>query len=744
MKYIFRAFSFLFLTLTLVPYCTFADVVKGSPSNVSVQLSWRYQFQFAPFITAYEKGFYKDVGLDVEIKEGGPGINAVERVVNGEADFGIFSSALAVEYAKGKPVVALAALMQHSPVGIVARHTGEINSVHDLAGKIIATSEDTRDEILAYLKATGISQDQVNIADKTKVGLANLESADAISVYTSNEAFYLKGHEKDYLLFSPRSGGIDLFGNILFTTKQKIEDQRQQAKAFRAATLRGLEYALTHKEEIADLILKHYNTQNKTREHLLFEANVISELTRTDIVEPGYMSSGRWKHVAEVYASQDKMPHDIDLKAFIYDPNPQIDITKYYWAIAGTIIILIIVSIFLWQAQRYNARLQKEIKEHEETEKLLRASEFRFKDLFNRNPDPCWLIDNYTFVECNQAAANIFGFPDKNTLIKSHPSRFSPEKQPDGMLSKVKANAMMDIAQQQGIHRFEWIHQRMNGERFTVEVTLAKYNMQGQNILYCIWHDISERKQAEEERTQLQRQLLHSQKMEMIGQLTGGIAHDFNNILGTMLGHIDLILQEKDNLSSSTMEYLSEIDKAGTRAGELVKKMLAFARGSKEEIEILDPRPMVNEALKMLSSTLPSSIELIKHIDTPVPPIHIASIELQQIIVNLIINARDAMAGEGRIEVRLQHLKNINRTCTACQNSIEGDYVELSVQDSGEGISTDVLTRIFDPFFSTKEVGKGSGMGLAMVMGIIHKVNGHIIVKTQQGEGTTFCLLFPV
>ena len=264
--------------------------------------------------------------------------------------------------------------------------------------------------------------------------------------------------------------------------------------------------------------------------------------------------------------------------------------------------------------------------------------------------------------------------------------------------------------------------------------------------LLGVTRDISEHRAAEAERAQLQQQLQHAQKLEAIGQLTGGIAHDFNNILGAILGYTGLTLDRfREQLPEKAVGYLNEVQKAGERARDLIQKMLAFARGGGGEAQVLDARPLVREVIKMLAATLPSSLVLKEQIAEGVPAVRIDPVQLHQILTNLVINARDASGGQGHIEIGLRLSVLTGELCDFCHQPLRGEFVELSVQDDGSGIAAEVLPKIFDPFFTTKEVGRGSGMGLAMVMGILREHNGHALVETTVGEGhgTTFRLFFP-
>lgn len=257
--------------------------------------------------------------------------------------------------------------------------------------------------------------------------------------------------------------------------------------------------------------------------------------------------------------------------------------------------------------------------------------------------------------------------------------------------------------------------------------------------------DISERKRAEEEREQLVGQLRQAQKMEALGLLTGGIAHDFNNILASVLGFARLAQRRHaPDPDSELAEYLREVIAAGERARDLIVKMLAFSRKQPDRRALpLPPTPQVKEAMRMLSAALPSSIEIETHFDPDVPEIAIDPIDLQQILMNLIINARDAVDGKGHIVVELARTQTQQSLCTACHGSFSGDWLKLTVVDDGKGIPDALLDRIFDPFFTTKEVGQGTGMGLAMVQGLVHRAGGHFMVASVPGQGTTFQVFLP-
>ena len=261
---------------------------------------------------------------------------------------------------------------------------------------------------------------------------------------------------------------------------------------------------------------------------------------------------------------------------------------------------------------------------------------------------------------------------------------------------------------------------------------------------YGIATDITDRHHAEVERERLQRQLAQAQKMESIGLLTGGIAHDFNNMLASVLGYSRLALQRYGAANPPKFgDYLGEVITAGEHARDLVAQMLAFSRGEDAEITEVGIPPLVDELMKLLRPTVASSIAISVDIAPGLPPVMANRVQLQQVLLNLCLNARDATGEVGRIAIaaRRQHFDSAD--CASCLREFEGDFVVLSVSDDGAGIAAPAQERIFEPFYTTKSGHKGSGMGLAMVHGIVHRIGGHIGLLSAPGRGSTFTVALP-
>jgi PAS domain S-box-containing protein len=274
---------------------------------------------------------------------------------------------------------------------------------------------------------------------------------------------------------------------------------------------------------------------------------------------------------------------------------------------------------------------------------------------------------------------------------------------------------------------------------------VLEYDAGGQPGRYFgTFQDITEQKQLEVMQVNLRQQLLRAQKMEALGELTGGVAHDFNNILASILGYTSLALERHVPVSEIKLgEYLRAVRAAGERGRDLVDKMMKFSRQSPPDVpHYVDPGAGIVETEHMLTSLLPSTITIECVLPPSGPLIAAPAGELQQILLNLGINARDAIEGHGNIRFELHPPREHRGTCASCHEEIRGEYVEIAVRDSGAGIAAAIMTRIFDPFFTTKAIGKGSGLGLSIVHGIVHQAGGHILLDAALGAGTAFRLLF--
>lgn len=240
-----------------------------------------------------------------------------------------------------------------------------------------------------------------------------------------------------------------------------------------------------------------------------------------------------------------------------------------------------------------------------------------------------------------------------------------------------------------------------------------------------------------------ERRLAHSRKMESIGQLTGGVAHDFNNMLASILGYAQLAKRYLQKQPSQRLSgYMQEITTAGERGRDLIKQMMDFVSEAGET----QPTPMnvgtaMDGVLEMLRSTLPASIRVVVDVAPDCPPVLISPVQFEQILLNLCVNARDAMNGVGEIRMRAARAERLPSECDSCHRGLDGEYVAIVVADTGPGMEPETCARCFDPFHTTKPFGEGSGMGLAIVHGAVHEVSGHVLVESAPSHGTQFTIL---
>ncbi|MFW2373385.1 MAG: response regulator [Gammaproteobacteria bacterium] len=350
------------------------------------------------------------------------------------------------------------------------------------------------------------------------------------------------------------------------------------------------------------------------------------------------------------------------------------------------------------------------------------------------------LNKNGEIVQFNKSAEDITGYSAEELQGKPIWNYLIPDEQIEGVQNVFKELSAGHFPSHYENH---W-KTRYTGKRlFAWSNTALLDSDKTVNYVIATGIDITEQRKAELEREQLQHQLLQTQKMEAIGQLTGGIAHDFNNILASILGYTELAVEKYAQPGQGKLaEYLQHVMNSAERARELVAQMLAFSRGDDSHTQNINPVPAIQEAVHMLRSIIPSSIQMDTEFDENLPEILANSVELNQVIMNLAINSRDALNNQGKISIWIKN-RRVDDYCDSCHENVSGQFIEIGIKDNGSGIEPELINHIFEPFFTTKDVGKGTGMGLSMVHGIIHSWNGHILVDSSQETGTIMRLLIP-
>jgi PAS domain S-box-containing protein len=310
--------------------------------------------------------------------------------------------------------------------------------------------------------------------------------------------------------------------------------------------------------------------------------------------------------------------------------------------------------------------------------------------------------------------------------------------------AKLVADEGVAIARRRGTWEAETALLHRDGREIPVsQVIMAHKDPAGRdNFLSTIARDISERKHAEEEGARLRSQLLQAQKMESVGRLAGGIAHDFNNMLQVILGNTSLALEQAPPGGLLHAELLG-IQKSANRSAALTRQLLTFARKQNASPGVLDLNETVAGMLPMLERLIGENIQLVW---TPAPdlwPVKIDPAQIDQILANLAINARDAITTQGKLAIQTANAALDSSSASISADFLPGDYVLLSVSDTGAGMTKEVLEHLFEPFFTTKDIGKGTGLGLAMVFGIVKQNKGLIQVVSEPGKGASFKMYFP-
>jgi len=830
--------------------------------RIILQLKWHHQFQFAGYYAAKKKGFYKNKGLNVEIREGGYGISTVRSVIEGDADYGVSNSEIILYRLNNNPVVLLAPIFQHSPLIFVSRKEKKISTPHDMIGKNIKFTKQTRDiELTATLIKEGIKLSDINhIEGPVKPKDYFDDNIDALSAYITNEPYYYDKNNTDYNIIKPASYGIDFYGDCLFTSEKEAKNNPQRAEAFKKASIKGWEYAMNHPDEIINYILKNYKT-DKTRSHLKYEAEKTAELIMHDLISIGHVNPERWRHIGKLFAQFDMVHDDFTLDGFIFNPEPlsdfariKLSITEFTTAVGLILIGFTILVVF-------NRKLQKHINQRKKAETELKESEEKFRNIFEQSSESI-VIQNFrgNIIDANHSALKLLGY-SKKELLKKNIIDFIPESEKikikeseedlkktgfsintlkavksDGkfitiqntagilkisgenvimnvvndITDKIKYEArlqlqatildqiedMVTATDLEGIIRY--VNQAeikisglkpkelignyinvlktyktwLNSAEDIISITSQKGEWEGQTVrpvkdgkniylftrtklifdkedrpmgIVFINTDITARKKAECELELKEKQLRQAQKIEAAGTLAGGIAHDFNNLLYIISGNCELLFMKTEE---PTHKHINNILQATNRGADLVKRLLAFSRKTESRLAPVSLNQEIVRVKKMIDRVIPKMIAVKLFLEQKEKYINADQGQIEQILINLCLNARDVMPEGGSLSIKTEHIDygifSDSSPLKTSENIPYGEYIMLSVSDTGCGIDPVIKDRVFDPFFTTKSVGKGTGLGLSVIYGIVQSHKGFISCESVTGQGTTFNILFPV
>ncbi|MGZ4978043.1 MAG: EAL domain-containing protein [Methylobacter sp.] len=491
--------------MTLIGPC-----FSASAEPIHLQLRWHHQFQFAGYYAALEKGYYKQAGLDVIIHEGTPDKKPVQEVLQGHAQYGEANSELLLERLRGAPLVALAAIYQHSPSVLIARKDTGIFSPDDLAGKKIMLMDQTVDaDFVAMFNNEGIAISRLHVIPSS-YDIHDLVDGkvDAFNSYLSNEPYFLKQQGVEFTVLNPRSYGVDFYSDILFTTEDELKQHPERVKAFRQASLEGWYYAMDHPQEIIDLLINKYKV-NKSRDHLNFEADAIRSLIIPDVIDLGHMNPWRWRHMAETFIKAGMVENDKFLQNFSYDPDLKTDNENLLKYIKIAVFIILLTGIITLTLSVSYRTLKRKNKSAARNEKLLRLAYetagigYHVTDLATGRWESSSLFNQIFGLDAD------FNWDTINWKTLIHPDHYQGVL--DHYLEILHSHERFSM-------EYKIIRARDNETRWVIAHGDIEFDKAGNPAqMIGTIQDITERKQAEQ---QLTRQVRHLKIMERISRIS--------------------------------------------------------------------------------------------------------------------------------------------------------------------------------------------------------------------------------
>ena len=729
-----------FLLKFIISFIFTISIIQAE-EKISLQLLWKHQFEFAGFYIAKEKGFYQNEGLDVNIKEYDFGIDITKDVLNGKSDIGIGRSSLILDKFNGSNITILNALYQNSPYVLISKQREDLKSVHDFINKKIMLSDASSvAAISSMLHINHVEEDDYQfISHSFNIDDLIENKVDLISTYLSNEPYGLQEKGIKYTVFDPKDYGFNFYADIIFTSKEYLAKNEEKIHKFQKASIKGWEYAFSHIDETVDLILKKYNSQNKTKEALVYEAQVLKDLAYDEGVEFGSISELRIQEIANVYrllGLTNKLNEHLEGLIYKKENLFRKIFTKELLLTVFSLIVLIIIIVLYKQYL-----LKKQLEKQKELYELV----------FDNASDGVLLIDvkTGTFVKCNDQIVKILKANSKDDVLNTHPSELSPEFQPDGKSSKEKADEMIDIALKTGYNRFNWKHIRMNNEEFWVEVSLTKIIIDGQDTLYVTWKDIDKEIRAKEQLIESEKKLQflnenletkiteRTQELEFAirvkSDFLANMSHEIRTPLNGIIGFIDILF--KTEKEKEKLEKLSIIKESGHSLLNIINDILDFSKIESNKM-LIEKIPInvhsifthVTELFFSKAKEKDINIQLNISDDLPVKSLG-DSTRLKQIFSNILSNAIKFSNEHSTIEVNISYIQDAKKL-----------YCE--VIDSGKGMAPENIQKVFKSFEQadstvTRSHG-GTGLGLAISKALVEHMGGEVGVKSELDKGSTF------
>ncbi len=697
-----------------------ARAEEGGLDRVVLQLKWTHQFQFAGYYAAVEKGFYREAGLDVELVEAQPGRDPVNEVFEGRAEFGVGTSELVVLRAQGKPVVVLAAVFQHSPLVLLATGRAaeqDLQSLHDKPMMIEPQSA----ELFAYFRNEGVDTTKLKIEHHT-FSVDDLLSGRvaAMSGYSTDEPFLLQKAKAPYTLYSPRAGGIDFYGDNLFTTEAQMNEHPERVKAFRAASLKGWEYALANPQEIIDLIRREH-PERKSREHLEFEAERTIQLMHPGLIEVGHMNPGRWRHIADTYAEFGMVPRGFAVEPMLYEAEQAPNLRWMYWTLGVTGGLVLVLAGWIAPLVSYNRKLKN--------------SEKKYRELAERAPFPVTISDLLTgrFIFANGLAGEMLKVAPAE-LVRREATEFyiQPEKRTELLrrLEREETVSDQELSLRDGAGRVLW-----------VLLSASRIDFGGRRGLVAAFQDITQRREMEGElrRAKEAAEAANAARNRYLAMM----AHDIRTPMNGIIGMTELMLTDRESpLAEEHRDNMGLVKVASKSLLKLVNELLDWSQLEEGAMQVEAAPLHLREELEPLAGLFrpgaeAKGVELSLRIEDGVPDlVWTDPLRLRQILSNLLSNAVKFTAS-GKVEVAVEAVP-----CDPARDGEATRRLRFRVSDTGPGIPEAVQERLFRAYAqadaSVARRYGGSGLGLSISRQLARLLGGDITLKSRAGEGSVF------
>jgi len=743
----------LLLVLACATTALFYDgALAASPDKVRLQLKWFHQFQFAGYYAAQSKGFYRDAGLEVELLEGAPEHTPTTMVLEGKADFGVHDGAdLVYRRLQGDPLIAVAAIFQHSPVALLSKKSNNIRHPADLVGREIGVDQSQGGVgLLAMFRHEGVGVK--SIYDVTPVHFVPMPGGEdsfidhlaegrvaAVQVYLTRLPSPKHGNEFEPAILNPLDYGVDFYGDTLFTSKAFLDAKPDVVARFRRASAKGWQYAMEHREEIADLVLTFPTgrpTKKNDRQTLLAEAGVMNDMILPVLVEIGHMNPGRWQRMADVYLELGMVTSTDRMEDFVYAVDTESQRLRKQLQVLGIVIaaitllsILSLVWVRLLRSQ-VRVRTQELVERQAQHAAELGTANARMATILDNIPDLAWVKDqDGRFVAVNRALAVVMGFSAPSEMIGKTDLDINP---PD----LAEANRIEDAEVMASGRSIRVDQHSLNPDGTSVwyeKIKTALYDGNGQLAgTVGVSRDITERRQSEAEREARRvAEAANQAKSEFLANMSHEIRTPMNAILG--MSHLAL----QSGLNPQQLNYVQKVHRSAESLLGIINDILDFSKIEAGHLDIEHIPFELGDVMDSLANLVgmnaeEKGLELVFALPPDLPNALVGDpSRLGQVLINLGNNAVK-FTERGEVIVGIEVLA---RDATSVR-------LRFEVRDTGIGITPEGQQRLFKPFSqadaSTSRRYGGTGLGLAISHHLVRMMDGELGVDSAPGRGSRF------